>query len=74
MLRFLEHRIADQRIIRLIRKWLEAGVIEDGRRIPAQRGTPQGAGGDGLNAKDNFEFERSVRYRQERKKYDKALD
>ncbi len=43
MLRFLEHRIADQRIIRLIRKWLEAGVIEDGRRIPAQRGTPQGA-------------------------------
>src|SRR5438552_6829812 len=43
MLRFLEHRIADQRIIRLIRKWLEAGVIEDGKRIPAQRGTPQGA-------------------------------
>jgi len=43
MLRFIEHRIADQRIIRLIRKWLEAGVIEDGRRIPAQRGTPQGA-------------------------------
>ena len=43
MLRFLEHRIADQRIIRLTRKWLEAGVIEDGKRIPAQRGTPQGA-------------------------------
>lgn len=43
MLRFLAHRIADQRIIRLIRKWLEAGVIEDGKRIPAQRGTPQGA-------------------------------
>ena len=33
MLRFLEHRIADQRIIRLIRKWLEAGVIEDGKRV-----------------------------------------
>ncbi|MBZ2186271.1 MAG: group II intron reverse transcriptase/maturase [Bryobacter sp.] len=43
MLRFLEHRIADQRIIRLIRKWIEAGVIEDGKRIPAERGTPQGA-------------------------------
>jgi len=43
MLRFLEHRIADQRIIRLIRKWLEAGVIEDGKRIPAVKGTPQGA-------------------------------
>jgi hypothetical protein len=27
----------------LIRKWLEAGVIEDGKRIPAQQGTPQGA-------------------------------
>ena len=43
MLRFLEHRIADQRIVRLIRKWLEAGVIEDGRRVPAVKGTPQGA-------------------------------
>jgi len=43
MIRFLEHRIADQRILRLIRKWLEAGVIEDGKRIPALRGTPQGA-------------------------------
>jgi RNA-directed DNA polymerase len=43
MLRFLQHRIADQRIIRLIRKWLEAGVIEDGRRAPAVKGTPQGA-------------------------------
>jgi retron-type reverse transcriptase len=43
MLRFLEHRIADQRILRLIRKWLEAGVIEDGKRIPAVEGTPQGA-------------------------------
>ena len=43
MLRFLEHRIADQRVIRLIRKWLEAGVIEDGNRVPAVKGTPQGA-------------------------------
>lgn len=43
MLRFLEHRIADRRVIRLIRKWLTAGVIEDGRRVAAVRGTPQGA-------------------------------
>jgi RNA-directed DNA polymerase len=43
MLRFLEHRIADQRIIRLIRRWLEAGVVEDGRRVAAVKGTPQGA-------------------------------
>lgn len=43
MLRFLAHRIADPHLLRLILKWLKAGVIEDGRRIAAERGTPQGA-------------------------------
>jgi group II intron reverse transcriptase/maturase len=43
MLRFLEHRIADRRVLALVRKWLKAGVIEDGRRVAAERGTPQGA-------------------------------
>jgi group II intron reverse transcriptase/maturase len=43
MLEFLQHRIADKRILRLITKWLKAGVIEDGKRIEAERGTPQGA-------------------------------
>lgn len=43
MLRFLEHRIADGRVIRLIRKWLTAGVVEDGKRVASVRGTPQGA-------------------------------
>jgi len=43
MLRFLEHRIADRRILSLVRKWLKAGVIEGGRRVVAERGTPQGA-------------------------------
>jgi len=43
MLRFLEHRIADGRMLRLIRKWLMAGVIEDGARTVSQVGTPQGA-------------------------------
>ena len=43
MMRFLEHRIADRRILRLIRKWLKAGVIEDGRWIAAAKGTPQGS-------------------------------
>ena len=44
MLRFLEHRIADRRILRLIRNWLKAGVIdEQGQRVPGERGTPQGA-------------------------------
>lgn len=43
MLKFLQHRIADKRILRLIKKWLKAGVIEDGKRIASERGTPQGA-------------------------------
>jgi len=43
MLRFLEHRIADQRMLRLIRKWLNAGVVEKGIRRPSHLGTPQGA-------------------------------
>lgn len=43
MMTFLEHRIADRRLLRLIRNWLKAGVIEDGRRIQAERGCPQGA-------------------------------
>ena len=42
MLIFLQHRIADKRILRLIKKWLKAGVIEDGKRIASERGTPQG--------------------------------
>jgi group II intron reverse transcriptase/maturase len=41
--RFLELRIGDERILRLIDKWLRAGVWEDGKRIPATQGTPQGA-------------------------------
>ena len=43
MLKFLEHRIADKRLLRLISKWLKAGVMEDGRRVGATKGTPQGA-------------------------------
>jgi group II intron reverse transcriptase/maturase len=41
--RFLEHRIADQRVLRLIHKWLRAGVVEDGQWSETDRGTPQGA-------------------------------
>ena len=43
LVRFLEHRIGDQRVIRLIRKWLKAGVTEDGALTPTVAGTPQGA-------------------------------
>jgi group II intron reverse transcriptase/maturase len=41
--KFLEHRIADQRVLRLIRKWLSAGVIENGEWSQSVEGTPQGA-------------------------------
>jgi group II intron reverse transcriptase/maturase len=43
LVRFVEHRIADPRMIRLIRKWLKAGVMEDGEWMPSESGTPQGA-------------------------------
>ncbi len=43
MMRFVEHRIGDQRVLRLIRNWLKAGVVEDGALQPATKGTPQGA-------------------------------
>ena len=41
--RFLEHRIADRRVLRLIQKWLTAGVIEDGSWTAFDEGVPQGA-------------------------------
>ena len=43
MIRFVEHRIADRRIVRLIRKWLKAGVMEEGRWFETKEGTPQGS-------------------------------
>ena len=47
---FVEHRIADQRVVRLIQKWLNAGVLEDGERIRMQEGTPQGGSASPLLA------------------------
>jgi RNA-directed DNA polymerase len=43
LIKFLEHRIGDQRILRLIRKWLKAGVSEEGEWSETTVGTPQGA-------------------------------
>jgi RNA-directed DNA polymerase len=43
LIRFLEHRIGDRRMIRLIQKWLKAGVLEDGMALDTSEGTPQGA-------------------------------
>ncbi len=43
LVKFVEHRIADRRVVRLIQKWLNAGVLEDGKRMRMEEGTPQGS-------------------------------
>jgi group II intron reverse transcriptase/maturase len=43
MLKFVQHRVADRRILRLIQKWLKAGVMEEGQGSETERGTLQGA-------------------------------
>jgi len=42
LVRFLEHRVADRRVLRLIQKWLRAGVLEEGKRTRREVGTVQG--------------------------------
>lgn len=42
LVKFVEHRIKDKRVIRHIRKWLNAGVMEDGHWYKVEEGTPQG--------------------------------
>ena len=42
LVKFLEHRVADRRVVRLIQKWLNAGVLEDGERTCSEVGTVQG--------------------------------
>jgi group II intron reverse transcriptase/maturase len=50
LVKFIEHRIADRRVVRLIQKWLRAGVLEDGKRIRVGEGTPQGGSASPLLA------------------------
>jgi group II intron reverse transcriptase/maturase len=42
LVKFIEHRIADRRVVRLIQKWLNAGVLEEGKRVRSEVGTVQG--------------------------------
>jgi group II intron reverse transcriptase/maturase len=42
LVKFIEHRVADARVVRLIKKWLHAGVLEDGRLTQSELGTAQG--------------------------------
>ena len=69
MIRFLEHRIGDQRIIRLITKWLKAGTIEEGRRVAAVKGTPQGAVISPLMANVYLHYVHDLWAHQWRKRY-----
>src|SRR2546427_2025813 len=50
LVKFVEHRIADRRVVRLIQKWLRAGVLEEGKRIRVEEGTPQGGSASPLLA------------------------
>ena len=43
MVKFVEHRVVDPRILRLIQKWLNAGVMEEGKWSDTQTGSPQGS-------------------------------
>src|ERR1022692_483181 len=43
LIKFLEHRIGDERVLRLVHKWLKAGVMEQGELTVSEQGTPQGA-------------------------------
>jgi group II intron reverse transcriptase/maturase len=48
--KFVEHRIADKRVLRLINKWVNAGVVEDGKWTASETGAPQGASASPLLA------------------------
>jgi RNA-directed DNA polymerase len=50
LIKFIEHRIADQRVLRLIRKWLNAGVLAEGQWTCSEEGTPQGGSASPLLA------------------------
>src|SRR5208282_141085 len=59
-IRFLQHRIADKRILRLIAKWLKVGITEDGRVTRSERGTPQRAR---FRFDDRIKFSKDTRLR-----------
>lgn len=61
-MKFPEHRVADRRIIRLIQKWLNTDVLEDGRRTRSEVGTVQGGNVSPLlaNVYLHYVFERTL--------------
>src|SRR5262249_15739824 len=69
MVRFIEHRVADRRILRLIRKWLRAGVSEEGEWAKTEVGTPQGAVVSPLLANIYLHYVFDLWVKQWRKRY-----
>jgi RNA-directed DNA polymerase len=67
--KFLEHRIADKRVLRLIQKWLNAGVIEDGEWKDTLEGSPRGASVSPLLANVYLHYVLDPWVRQWRKRY-----
>ena len=67
--KFLEHRIADKRVLRLIRKWVNAGVIEDGTWTASEGGAPQGASASPLLANVYLHYVLDRWVRQWRRKH-----
>ena len=50
LVKFVEHRIGDRRVVRLIQKWLNAGVLQDGTQTRSEQGTPPGGSASPLLA------------------------
>ena len=67
--RFVEHRIADKRVLRLIQKWINAGVIEDGKWSASEVGAPQGASASPLLANIYLHYVLDRWVRQWRKRH-----
>jgi group II intron reverse transcriptase/maturase len=67
--KFLEHRIADKRVLRLIDKWVKAGVIEDGKMTASDIGAPQGASASPLLANVYLHYVLDRWVRQWRKRH-----
>ena len=68
LVKFVEHRVADRRIVRLIQKWVRAGVLDDGRRVRSEVGTVQGGSISPLLANIYLHYVFDLWIRQWRKK------
>ena len=72
LLRMVAHRIADPRILRLIKQWLRAGVLEGGKWFKTLEGTPQGAGISPLLANIFLHYSLDLWVHQWRQRHDKG--